>query len=280
MVPRISPVWRNAANAGVVPRNTPSTTRPRRVASTTRPRRVHDAGGSPAFESASRAGVVVLERLGRRVIAATAFAATALLLFGSRDRSGEAAAQECGAWQVEYSVSGNLQLSDTPMGAGNGTYRVGPGRMVLRFAGGSVALLSYEMPERFGIESKRCLDHAREHRRDGESHTRGMRSRPERDHARNDARLVVEARRLSHRRDGRVPGVDVRQVRGAATGTSPLHIGPSSIALQPFEFSRDGKTFTIGIGLRVEDRRASANGPLSLSGREVRRSCAPQQTCR
>src|SRR5207244_1843282 len=46
---------------------------------------------------------------------------------------------------------GNLQLSDTPMGQGDGTYRIGPGRAVIRFEGDHAKLLAYTMDQHFTI---------------------------------------------------------------------------------------------------------------------------------
>ncbi len=44
-----------------------------------------------------------------------------------------ARAGECEAWEVEYSLAADVQLSDTLMGAGDGVHHIGPGKVVLRF---------------------------------------------------------------------------------------------------------------------------------------------------
>ncbi|MGZ3475594.1 MAG: hypothetical protein ACXWUG_16030, partial [Polyangiales bacterium] len=70
------------------------------------------------------------------------------------------AAPSCGAWEIEYNLSANLRLAETPMGEGNGVYKIGPGNTVLLFEdkggqpGGNVRMLSYGMTEKFTIKAK------------------------------------------------------------------------------------------------------------------------------
>lgn len=67
-----------------------------------------------------------------------------------------AARGACSATVVRYGIGGRMRLQNTPMNAGNGVYRVGPGRLDLAFEGahgrpgaGPVQLRSYRLPMRF-----------------------------------------------------------------------------------------------------------------------------------
>ena len=92
-------------------------------------------------------------------LAACAGAALILSPSGVRAQS-DATPAPCVGWQVEYAISGSLQLTDTPLGQGDGIYAVGPGSMILRFddagakPGGRVTLLSYEMHEGIKVTAK------------------------------------------------------------------------------------------------------------------------------
>jgi hypothetical protein len=44
----------------------------------------------------------------------------------------EASGAECETSEIEYLLSGNLRITETHFGAGDGDYRVGPGRIVLQ----------------------------------------------------------------------------------------------------------------------------------------------------
>lgn len=74
-----------------------------------------------------------------------------------------ASAPTCDAIEVEYALAANLQLTDTPLGIGDGIHPVGPGAVVLRFENQSgvpasaVEMLAYRMHEQFVIHSKALL---------------------------------------------------------------------------------------------------------------------------
>src|SRR6185312_11372367 len=87
--------------------------------------------------------------------------ATLVALAGAS--SSKADPGNCDATDVEYTVAGNLQVTGTLMGAGDGEYRIGPGRIVLRFDGdadqtsrspSSVRMMAYDMGEKFQLVSK------------------------------------------------------------------------------------------------------------------------------
>jgi hypothetical protein len=203
---------------------------------------------------------------------------------GSRDVPAQAGTEPCEAWDSVYSVSGNLQLSDTLMGAGNGTYPVGPGKVVLRFDphAGRVAMLTYEMAERFGIEAKKVFWTTRVDTDATARATAGGACGHAAEGAMQGRTLVWATKVNGLRTDGTLQckGSFCGQFGAPPPGTSPLHVGPEPVQLQPFEFSADGKTFTMASTFlsRTETPRQTAH--LALSGREIARSCVPVEVCR
>jgi len=226
-------------------------------------------------------------RLGSFAIAVSTAAAAVTL--STRDVPAQSAPPEangCAAWDVIYSSSGSLQLSDTPMGAGNGVYPVGPGKIVLRLDpnGGRATLRSFEMPERFGIDAKKLFwtTHV-----DTDATARAIPADPGAcgrvaEGALQGRSLAWATKANGFHTDGTLAcrGSLCGQFGAPPPGTSSLHIGPSDVQLAPFEFSADGKTFTMASTFvsKTEDPRQTAR--LALSAREVSRSCAPVESCR
>ncbi len=67
-----------------------------------------------------------------------------------------AAPSACHGAEVRYRTAGRLRLDHTPLNAGNGTYRVGPGIVTLRFAGrrpgaGPVQMLGYRLSTNYSF---------------------------------------------------------------------------------------------------------------------------------
>jgi hypothetical protein len=213
-------------------------------------------------------------------------AAVALAL-AARNAPAEAGTDGCGDCKVcdaVYSVSGNLQLSDTPMGAGNGTYAVGPGKVVLRFdpRAGSVKLLAYEMSERFGVEAKKIFWKTRV---DTDATARATPTGAcghAAEGAMQGRTLVWSTKIEGLRTDGTLDckGSMCGKFGAPPPGTSPLHVGPEPVQLQPFEFSADGKTFTMPSAFLSKTESPKQTAHLAISGREVSRSCAPVDACR
>ena len=148
----------------------------------------------------------------------------------------------CGAWEVEYTLSEKLRLSDTPMGQGNGAYDVGPGRVVLRFEdqggqpGGRVEMASYDVRQHFRIDAKTAFwsTHV-----STDAHTRGT---PD---ACGVAEGVLRGSTLAwsspvrgYRSDGTVTcdGSLCGKFGAPPRGESELHIGPDPVTLAPFQF--------------------------------------------
>jgi hypothetical protein len=192
----------------------------------------------------------------------------------------------CGAWEVEYVLSENLRLSDTPLGAGNGTYAAGPGRTVLRFEdvggrpGGRVQMLSYDMREHFRVDSKAAFW--------GAHVTTDVRTRATPDIC-GASQGVLRGSTLawtSPLRDSRTDGTltcdgsACGKFGAPRAGESELHIGPGPVTLAPFEFSSDMKTFTMHEVVTARTEMPKQTTHSAISGREVRRTCVAATTCR
>jgi hypothetical protein len=197
--------------------------------------------------------------------------------------SSEAASSKCDATDVEYAVAANLRVTGTLMGAGDGEYRIGPGRIVLRFdhdpnlispSPSSVRMMAYDMGEKFQLVSKVVFFTTRV--------LTDIRS-----HATPDARSVVAEGVLterairwtnvvgSFRSDGTLSceGFFCGKFGAAPAGTSRFHMGPSKMSFSPFEFSADMKTFSMQSTLDSKTEDPQQESYLALAGREIRRTC-------
>ena len=216
-------------------------------------------------------------------VSMTSASVAAAVTASSPGLSAPAQGQGCAAWDVTYAVAGHLELSDTPRGAGNGIYAVGPGKVVLRHDTrlGRVTMLSFDLPERFGLTAKIAFWSTRV---DTDANAR--------------AAPPPGAGPCGHVAVGAMQGRTVAwttSVRGLQTdgvvactgslcgrfgappaGSSPLHVGPNDVQFQPFEFGSDGRTFTMSSSFlsRTDSPRQTAH--LALSGREVSRTCAAE----
>jgi len=203
----------------------------------------------------------------------------------------EAPAQDagapCDAFEIEYALSANLTLRDTPMGEGNGTYTIGPGRVVLRFEnrggapGGAVQMLAYTMREYFVINSKTLF------------WTTSVTTDTRTAVTPNTCAVTAEGQLANRTLSWRTP------VRGYHTdgtltctgslcgkfgapppGQSELHIPPNPVLFGPFELSADAKTFTMIPTQVAKTDMPKQTSFLGLAGREVRRTCVPLPVCK
>lgn len=196
---------------------------------------------------------------------------------------GNAAASTCDPTDVEYAVAANLRVTGTLMGAGDGEYRIGPGRIVLRFdrdpslispSPSSVRMMAYDMSEKFQLVSKIVFFTT--------SVLTDIRS-----HATPDVRSVVAEGVLtgrtlrwtkvagSFRSDGTLTceGFFCGKFGAAPAGTSPFHMGPSKMPFSSFEFSSDMKTFSMPSTLNSKTADPQQESYVALAGREMRRDC-------
>jgi hypothetical protein len=189
--------------------------------------------------------------------------------------------QPCDAWQVEYALSANLTLRDTPHGTGDGTYGVGPGRAVLLFYGPDhrqVQLLGYAMRERFQIEPSSIVGSAdidvdlTTTTAQGCGVAQGVLEG-------NTVRWTSRVR--GYRSDGTTTcdGGLCGKFGAPPEGQAPWGLRPQDVTFGGFTFGPDGKTFTMANTFVETSRNPQQTAFVSLSGREVRRVCV-QNPCR
>ncbi|HEY1955981.1 MAG TPA: hypothetical protein VGH28_10210 [Polyangiaceae bacterium] len=184
------------------------------------------------------------------------------------------------AWTVDYALDENLELTGTPMGRGNGVFPTGPGKVVLRFDGPRVSMLSYAMRERFTVKA----------------HTVGWTTT-----VTSDLTTVATPDACSGAAEGVLEGRTIRwttPVRGVHTdgtitcsgsfcgkfgapapGERPFHIAGTSVRYSPFVLSADSKTFTMQKTHVSDTTSPKQSSSIALAGREVRRTCAPLPPC-
>ncbi len=190
------------------------------------------------------------------------------------------------AWEIEYNLSANLKLTETPMGEGNGIYPIGPGKVVLRFEnqggqpGGDVKMLQYAMRESFTIKAKTL---AWTTTVITETNTRAT---P------NACSIAAEGTLDNHTLRWRTP-VSGYRTDGTLTcsgslcgkfgappaGKTPLHIGPGPVQFSAFVFGPDMQTFTMATTHVTKTTMPKQTGEVALAGREVRRVCVPVTPC-
>jgi len=181
----------------------------------------------------------------------------------------------------------NLRLSDTPMGAGDGVYKVGPGSVVLRFEdkdrqpGGHVDMLSYRTSENFTIVSKALFWKTTVKTR------ATTRATPDQcgvvaNGSLQSNTLVWSSPVRGCRTDGTLhcDGSLCGKFGAPPEGTSELHVPPHPVTFKPFGFGKGLTTFTMDYALSSRSESPKQTAHVALSAREVRRSCVPVPTCR
>jgi len=185
------------------------------------------------------------------------------------------------AWEVEYDLAANLKLSDTPMGQADGIYRVGPGKVVLRFENDKVSLVRYAMHDRVVVEA-------------GALFWWGKVIAETTTTATPDACSVVaegaiDASRTlrwrtpirGYRNDGFLTctGSVCGKFGAPALGRSELHIAPRQQWYKPFVFAPDMQTFTMASTHITKSKTPRQSIEIALAGREARRTCVHVQPC-
>ena len=190
----------------------------------------------------------------------------------------------CNAWEIEYTLTGRLRLSDTMMGAGDGEHTVGPGRLVLRFddvggePGGNVRVASYEMTTRFTVDA-RVLGI-------GTTVFTDTLTRATTDRCGVAGRGYVGADRTIRwfgpwttlRTDGHLTCSGMCGKFGAPPhGRSEMHMRPHAVRFGPFAFAPNEKTFHMDY--TIVDKTRNDTARLALAGREKRRRCTWAPPC-
>jgi hypothetical protein len=192
-------------------------------------------------------------------------------------------AEGCDAWDVEYVTAANLELRDTPMGEGDGFYRIGPGRAVIRYStsGEDAKLVSYQMTERFVIES-RTLFWTTRVTTDSFTRTAPDRCGVVANGVKAGPNLRWTTPLAGYRTDGTLvcDGSLCGKFGAPPAGRSELHIPPHPVAFAPFTFAADGKTFSMPNTQVSKTETPKQTAFIALSGREARRTCVAVPPCR
>jgi hypothetical protein len=190
----------------------------------------------------------------------------------------------CTHWEIEYDLTGTLRISNTMMGAGDGTHMVGPGKLVLRFddvdgqPGGNVAVVSYEMATRFtvdahflGIGTTVANDTLTKSTANGcAAVAKGFIG--------DDRIIRWQTSWTGIRTDGTLTCSGTCGRFGAPPrGKSEMHMAPHAVAFGAFAFTASRTAFYMSYA--VVDQTSNDTASLSISGRETRRSCVCPPAC-
>jgi len=189
----------------------------------------------------------------------------------------------CSSWVTSYALAARLRLTDTPLGAGDGIYDIGPGRLELRFTRGPspggpirVDLLAYAMRDHFVVDSSVLFIRAQVTTRTE------TRTTP-------DARGLVATGILTGKKLAWATPVRGYRVDGTLhckgggcgfsgvppSGTTPLHIAPGPVGFRPFVFGSDEfDTFTMDYSKVAKTEMPRQTAFVSLSGRRMSRQCS------
>jgi hypothetical protein len=198
----------------------------------------------------------------------------------------DAAPTPCDGWDIEYTLSGRLALTDTPMKQGDGIYSVGPGTLVLRFdnrdghPGDRVRMLSYVMKQALTVVS-RALFFTTTVVTDSTTRAAPDPCSVAAEGALEGGTLTWNGPMHGFRSDGTMncTGSLCGKFGAPRAGQSALHIGPSAVTFQPFQFGVDRKTFTMASSFVSRTENPQQTAHLALSGRETRRTCVEVKAC-
>lgn len=198
------------------------------------------------------------------------------------EAQGDPPAAPCGGWQVDYTLSGSLQLADTTLGQGDGTYAVGPGSMTIRFddvdskPGGRASLVSYEMREAFKVFS-RTLFWATTVTTNTSSRAVGVDACGAPQGLLGGTTLAWSLPVPGVRTDGTLfcEGSFCGKFGAPPPGSSEIHIPAHPTTFKSFQFSADMQTFTMRSMFVSKTEAPMQTAHLALSGRELRRACVP-----
>jgi hypothetical protein len=184
----------------------------------------------------------------------------------------------CAVTDVQYALSASLAITNTTMGAGNGVHRIGPGRVVIRFDGRSghrrASLLAYDLRQSFTVVSS-VLFWATTVKTNVQVTTSTRAPDSVADGTLEDLTVRWDGRARGVRSDGSIEceGWMCGKFGAPPSGMSELHVAPTSMALEPFGFSADMKTFTMPYAVVSESEAPRHRTLVSISGREVQRAC-------
>jgi hypothetical protein len=204
------------------------------------------------------------------------------LLGSTRAASAEETAESCGAWDIEYSLTTHLRITDTPMGKGDGVFVVGPGTVVMRFddaggrPGGRGWMLSYDTRSHFRIDA-RAFGMSSVIITDAMSHATPDACGIAADAVLDDAVLRWTTPVHGYHTDGTIDcsGSLCGSFGAPPRGTSGIHIPPGEVKLHDLAISNDLETFTMPYTLVSKTKEPQQTAFVSMAGREVKRTCVP-----
>jgi hypothetical protein len=197
--------------------------------------------------------------------------------------SGDAEDNACPVADVEYNVVANVVIRNTALGAANGVYSLGSGKMTLRIAKqagpSTVRLMSYELMNRLTIEAKVAMLSTRvvtlAHTSVAHDACNGSAQG-----TLHDGTVTWNTKVAGYHSDGTMEctGSMCGGFGAPPRGISPFHDAPPAIYFSPFTFSSDGSTFTMPYTFASKSDSPRQTTYLALSGRRVKQFCASPNT--
>jgi hypothetical protein len=189
------------------------------------------------------------------------------------------AAPGCTQRVFQYQINGTLRITDTAMGAGNGSFPVGPGMLVLRVdtQAARATLVRFDLQERFAIRPNAVLWHATL------LTDTAARALPDATGAAASGRwlqdgvLRWDTPLHDYRSDGALTcdGSLCGKFGAPPPGRSVLHQASAAIRLEPFRFDRTGQTFQMDFALVSSSEAPRQRTYLALAGRRMTSICLP-----
>lgn len=221
----------------------------------------------------------------RFVAAVAAVALVALIAASPGPASGQDAPAQvpagqlapCARWDVTYAITGNLRITGTPLGAGDGTHSVGPGALVLRVdaRSGHAQLVAFDLHERFTINPSAVMWNATV------LTDAAVRVASDASGEAGSGRLLDGVLRWSgpirgYRTDGAVVcnGNLCGKFGAPPPGRSDLHTPAVTVRFQPLRFEGDSETFQMAYALVSESESPPQKTYLAMAGRRTRQACA------
>lgn len=214
---------------------------------------------------------------GLRLVFAGALAA---LVVPVGPRRAAAAPQVCAGTEVHYHLRGQLRLDHTPLNAGNGVYRVGPGELVLRFEParggvGRVDMLRYRLATNYSftvslIGMRTTVVVRATARAEPASSGVVASGRVE------EGTLTWSTPVRAYRTDGTLTcsGAMCGRFGLPPAGQTRFSDGPAPVHFKPFKFRLgDRRSFSMESTELPRMRRLGAHVALALAGRAWRRRC-------
>ncbi len=189
---------------------------------------------------------------------------------------------DCSSVDVQYDVSANLKIAGTTMGAADGVYRIGPGKVVLRFdeprGPRTVKLVEYDLRQDFTVESKALFFRTKVITQ-VELRAGGTPPSAVAEGTLDGRTLRWSGQAHDVRSDGtlRCEGSMCGKFGAPPSGVSQVHVGPRSIELRPFVFGSDMKTFAMPFALVSATESPKQRTLVALAGREAGRKCVARE---